>query len=181
LNMVILTATQALPPFGIDSDLIGRMVANFVNVAILAAVLAFLLYRPVRDILRKRTERIQRQLASADEEMTRALELRQEYERKIDEINDERDNILNDARRQAADNSRRLISDAKVEAEALKERASQSVEMEWDRAQEQMRTAIIDVSSAMAGKFVSLAINQETHDNLLNEAMSDLEGMTWRD
>jgi F-type H+-transporting ATPase subunit b len=179
--MVILTATQALPPFGIDSDLIGRMVANFVNVAILAAVLAFLLYRPVRDILRKRTERIQRQLASADEEMTRALELRQEYERKIDEINDERDNILNDARRQAADNSRRLISDAKVEAEVLKERASQSVEMEWDRAQEQMRTAIIDVSSAMAGKFVSLAINQETHDNLLNEAMSDLEGMTWRD
>jgi len=53
--------------------------------------------------------------------------------------------------------------------------------MEWERAENDMRTAIIDVSAVMAEKFVSLAINKETHDRLFEETISDLEGMTWGD
>ena len=53
--------------------------------------------------------------------------------------------------------------------------------MEWERAESEMRTAIIDVSAMMAEKFVTLAINKETHDKLFNETMADLEGMSWRD
>jgi len=181
LNMIPLSVPQSIPPFGIDMNTVISAVSNLINVAILAVVLAFLLYRPVRDVLRKRTERISRQLQQADDEMTRAMELRQQYEQKIEEIDREREELLGEARKQAADTSRRLLSEAKTEADAVKERAARTVEMEWERAESQMRTAIIDVSSLMAEKFVKLAINKETHDNLLNEAMSDLEGMTWRD
>jgi len=74
-----------------------------------------------------------------------------------------------------------LIKEAKKEAEALRERATANVELEWERAESEMRTAIIEVSAVMAEKFVTLAINQQTHDRLFSETMSDLEGMTWRD
>ena len=167
--------------FGVDAHLVINAVANLINVAVLAALLAYLLYKPVRNILRKRTEKIQGQLTQAEEEMTRAMELRREYEQKIEDIEREREDILGEARKTASETGRRLVADAKKEADALKDRAAQNVEMEWERAESEMRTAIIDVSAVMAEKFVKLAINKETHDRLFDETIADLEGMTWRD
>ena len=177
-------AAAELPPgrvFGIDQTTLIQIVANVLNVAILAVVLAYLLYKPVRDILNKRTNKIQGQLIQAEEELEKATELRRSYEQKMDEIEREREEILSEARKVAADSSRRMLADAKKEADTIKDRAAANVEMEWERAENNMRTAIIDVSAVMAEKFVSLAINKETHDKLFEETISDLEGMTWKD
>jgi len=168
-------------PFGMDMDTVISAGVNLVNVGILAAVLAILLYRPVRDILHKRTERIQGQLSQAEEDMAKAAELRLQYEQKLEEVHREREEILGQARKSATETSRRLIAEAKKEADALKERATANVEMEWERAESEMRTAIIDVSALLAEKFVSLAINKETHDRLFTKTMADLEDIPWRD
>ena len=167
--------------FGVDSQTLIQIIANFINVGGLAVVLSILLYKPVRAVLRKRTDRIQGQLIQAEEEMTRATELRIDYEQKMEKIEQEREEILGEARKAASETSRRLVAEAKKEADAIRDRAAHNVEMEWQRAESDMRTAIIDVSAVMAEKFVSLAINKETHDRLFNETMEDLEGMTWRD
>jgi F-type H+-transporting ATPase subunit b len=164
-----------------DMDTVISAGANLFNVAALAVVLAFLLYRPVRDILRKRTEKIQGQLSQAEADMAKASELRLQYEQKIEEVNRERDEILSEARKNAAETSRRLVADAKKEADALRERAAANVVIEWERAESEMRTAIIEISAVMAEKFVTLAINKETHDRLFAETMSGLEEMSWRD
>jgi len=173
-----------VPPgrvFNIDSQTLIQIVANIINVAILAGFVSFLLYKPVRDILNKRTNRIQGQLIQAEEELEKATDLRRKYEQKMEEVEREREDILGEARKVAADSSRRLLAEAKKEADTIRERATANVEMEWERAENDMRTAIIDVSAIMAEKFVSLAINKETHDKLFEETVSDLEGMTWRD
>ena len=167
--------------FDVDQQTVIQIVANIINVAALAAFLAYLLYRPVRDILNKRTNRIQGQLIQAEEELDKATELRRKYEQKMEEIEREREEILGEARKIAADSSRRLIAEAKKEADTIRERAAANVETEWERAENDMRTAIIDVSAVMAEKFVSLAINKETHDKLFEETIYDLEGMSWRD
>jgi len=178
---LLLTSVPDSFLFGLDANTLRMALINLFNVGVLAAVLAFLLYRPVRLVLRKRTERIQGQLIQAEEEMTRATELRQEYQQKMEDIESQREEILVEARKNATETGRRLIAEAKKEAEAIRERAANNVEMEWERAETEMRTAIVDVSAAMAEKFVSLAINKETHDRLFDETMKDLEGMTWRD
>ena len=177
-------AAAELPPgrvFGIDQATLINIIANVTNVAILAAFLAYLLYKPVRTILNKRTNKIQGQLIQAEEELEKATELRRTYEQKMEEVEREREEILREARKVADDSKQRMISEAKKEADTIRERAAANVEMEWERAENDMRTAIIDVSAVMAEKFVSLAINKETHDRLFDETMSDLEGMTWRD
>jgi len=167
--------------FGIDQQTLIQIIANVINVAVLAGFLAFLLYKPVRNILHKRTTKIQGQLTMAEEELEKATELRRKYEQRMEEVEREREEILGEARKVAADSSRRLLAEAKKEADTVRERAAANVEMEWERAENDMRTAIIDVSAVMAEKFVSLAINKETHDRLFDETISDLEGMTWRD
>ena len=167
--------------FGIDQQTFIQIVANVLNVAILAAFLAYLLYRPVRTILNKRTSRIQGQLLQAEEELEKATELRHKYEQRMEEVEKEREGIISEARKSAAESGRRLIAEAKKEADTIMDRAHANEKMEWERAENDMRTAIIDVSAVMAEKFVSLAINKETHDRLFEETISDLEGMTWKD
>jgi len=178
---LILASVPDGRPFGLDSQTLIQIVANLINVGLLAAFLAYMLYRPVRNILNKRTERIQGQLAHAEEEMAKAADLKLLYEQKMEEAAREREDILSEARRLAAETSQRLVAEARKDAEAIKARASANVLMEWERAEADMRTAIIDVSAIMAEKFVTLAINKETHDRLFDETIANLEGMSWRD
>jgi len=167
--------------FEIDGQTLTMAIVYIVNVSALALILAYLLYRPVREMLRKRTSRIQGQLLQAEEELARATEMRQKYEARMEEVEREREDILSEAREAAAESKQRQIAEAKKEADAIRERAEATVKMEWERAENDMRTAIIDVSAVMAEKFVSLAINKDTHDRLFDETMKDLEGMTWSD
>ena len=178
---IMLASTPDARLFGLDTQTFIQVGANLFNVALLAAVLSWLLYKPVRNFMRKRADRIQGQLTQAEDEMAKAMELKLLYEQKIEEVQREREEILGEARKIAAETGQRLVTEAKKEADAIKARASANVEMEWDRAQTEMRTAIIEVSAVMAEKFMSRAMNKETHDKLFSETMADLEGMTWRD
>jgi F-type H+-transporting ATPase subunit b len=168
-------------PFGMDMDTVISAGVNLINVCILAAALAFLLYRPVRDFLRKRAEKIQSRFDQAEDNMAKATDLKLRYEQKMEEILRERDEILSEARKLAAETSKRIIADAKKEAGVLRERTAANIDMEWERAETEMRTVIIEISAVMAEKFVALAMNKETHDRLFAKTMADLESVKWRD
>ena len=150
------------------------------NLAILAYFLAKFLYKPVRNAIKKREDRVAGELAQAEEEMAKATELKLEYEQKMREIQQERDEVIGEARRLAAETSRRLISDAKKDAEALKERTDANIALEWERAETDMRNAIIEASALMAEKIITFAINKEAQDRLFDETMACLEGTKWR-
>jgi len=166
--------------FGLDFQTVIQVVAHLINVGLLAFILVKLLYKPVQNFLLKRVERIKGELDHAGDEMAKANELKLQYEQKMKDVELARDEILGEARKAAADEGRQIVADAKKEADAVKERAAANVDLEWDRAQTAMRQAIVDVASAMTEKFVTLAINKETHDQLFADTMSELEGMTWR-
>ena len=170
--------TDLLPPgrpFGMDAQTFLQVAANFINFAVLAIIMAVLLYRPVREILKKRNERIQGQLSQAEDTMTKATELRTTYEQKIKDISFEREEILSEARKQAAETSRKMVSAAKSEADAIRERVSAEVKSEWDRAKPEIHAAIIDVTSAMAEKFVTLTLDKEAYDKMFAETIADME------
>ena len=157
------------------------VIANSINLVILIGFLVFMLRKPVTGMLRKRTDRVQGQLREAEDELAKALDLKLQYEQKIEEISRERDEILAEAHKLAGETSRRLIAEAEKEAEIVRERASVNAAVEWSRAESEMRSKIIEASAVAAEKFVTMAINKETHDRLFTDIMADLEVVTWRD
>lgn len=166
--------------FALDQQTILQIIANIFNVVLLAVIMTWLLYKPVRKFLADRAERIKGQLDHAAAETEKADALKLQYEQKIAGAEREREAILDEARKQAADTARQMLADAKKEADTVRARAQANVEMEWERAQEHIRMSIIDVSAAMSEKFITLAISKETHDKLFKETMAELEGMAWR-
>jgi len=165
---------------GIDSQTIVQVVAHIVNVGILAIILHFLLRNPVKKFMKARADRIEGQLRQAEEDMTKASALRVEYEQKMRDIERERNEILDEARKTAVENGRRIVAEAKVEADAVKERTAANVELEWERARDELRMAVIEISAVMAEKLVSVSVDEESQGRLFDETMSELGGKTWR-
>ena len=182
-SQMALTLAAAVPEgrlFGLDQQTLIQFGVNLLNIVLLAVIMAKLLYNPVRNVLRKRAERIRNQIENAASEMAKANELKLEYEQKLKDIQREEDDILENARRIATDTGRMILTEARREADAIKTRASENIEMERERVQGDMRLAIIEISRAMTEMYLARAVNRDDHDRFLNEAMSELEDAAWR-
>jgi len=166
--------------FGLDQQTLIQIGINLLHVALIAFILSWLLYNPVRNFMKGRADRIKSQLEGAEKEAQDASALKFAYEQKLEMIDVQRNEILEEARKQASENRARMMVEARAEADALKVRAFSEIEAERERAREEMRQAIIEVSSLMAEKLVTVSVDSYTQERLFDEAMGELEGISWR-
>src|SRR5690554_160094 len=103
---MIVFSAQAVPEgrvFGLDLQTLIGIGIQLLNGIILAVALGFILYKPVKEFMQRRTDRIRNNINEAKAAMTKANELIAEYDRKIKEIDKERLAILEAARLKAAE------------------------------------------------------------------------------
>ncbi|NLZ39200.1 MAG: ATP synthase F0 subunit B [Firmicutes bacterium] len=174
---------QAAPEgrvFGLDFQTLLQIGIQLLNAIILAVALTFILYKPVKEFLRKRTEGIQSKIVEADETMAKANELIVEYEEKLKNIDKEREEILETARLKAAEESKIILEEARREAFEIKKRSLASVAEDKERLKEETRLYIIELASLMAEKFIKQSIDAEIQDKLFEEALAQLEETPWQ-
>lgn len=165
--------------FALDKQTLISMVILLVNVIILALVLGKLLYKPVRQYMQKRTERIGNQLADARDKVAEAQALKTRYEDKMREISAERAALLEAARLEAAERSRKMMEETQLEAESIKQHAQQSIQLEKERLTRESRRYIVDISLLMTEKLVRKNIDEETHSRLFDEALAEIGETSW--
>jgi len=156
------------------------MVSFIVNILLLAFILVKLLRRPIKDMMHRRTERVLDQLNRAQEEMENAAELKLKYEEQLKGISAERESILEEARKAAKETDRQILADAKKDAEDLVARAKVNVQLEQERAREEIRLHIINVSTAVSERFLVQYISESDQTKLFNETITELEEMAWQ-
>jgi len=178
---ILLAAVPEGRVFGLDQQALITIGIQLFNAALLAAVLSYVLYKPVRKFLRNRAERISAQLGRAEGETAKAGELKAQYEQKLEDIEEERAAILEEAHRLAAEKSRKMLADAQSDAADTRDRALADIQAERKRAQEEIRLQIIEVASIMAEKYVTQAMDADTQDKLFAETLAELEGAAWQD
>ena len=170
-------STQFL--FGLDQQLVFDAIVLAVNVFILFIILSYLLVNPVKDLLKKRQEKIASDIECAVRDKDDAAELKSQYEAKLKDVNKEAEAILSDARKKAMKNEERIIADAKVEAAKIIERANAEIELEKKKAADEMKNEIIQVATIMANKVVAASIDAKTQDALIEETLREIGDKTW--
>jgi F-type H+-transporting ATPase subunit b len=171
-----------MPPgrlFGLDDQTLIQIVAHIFNITLFVILLRWLLYKPVREFLKKREERIKGDIDFAEAEKAKANELKLQYEQEVKEIDNEKYEILESARKLAVEKSKESEVAAKAEADAIKARALKEIEMEQDRVKDEVKKTVIDVSTVMVAKFLSGAIDEEAQNRLFDETMAELEEIAW--
>lgn len=165
--------------FDIDAQLFFDAAVLALNIFLLFILLSYLLFNPVRDMLKKRQEMItnDRESAIADKEDAKALKA--EYDDKLKGVDKEVEAILAAARKKAVANEERIISEAKEEAARIIEHARNEASLEMEKAKDDVKNEIIKVATLMASKVVAVSIDTKTQEELINETLKEMGDNTW--
>ena len=180
----ILFSLAAVPEgrvFALDQQMFISILIQLFNVIILAVFLSYILYRPVSNFMRKRSDGIRQEIEKAAEAMAKALEIKSIYERKIRIIEHERAEILEAAHLLAAEKSRQILDETKRETDAAWARTTAEIQKEWERANETFRLHVIETSSAMAEKLLVYSIDSHMQERLFEETIAELGDLSWPD
>ncbi|WZL79154.1 ATP synthase F0 subunit B [Eubacteriales bacterium mix99] len=165
--------------FGLDQQTLISTGIQLLNVIILAVLLGYLLYKPVRSFLQKRKEKISGQFDEARKTQAQADQLKAEYEKKRKEIDQERTKVLEEARLSAEEDSRKILDASKKDADAIRQQAEKSIAMERKDLDKETRQYIIEAAVLMAEKFIEQSMNRDTQNKLFDEAVAQLEETPW--
>jgi len=166
--------------FTLELQTFLQMIPNFLSFVLLVFVFKRFLYVPVRNILQKRADRVEADMQFAATDKAAAEELRTLYEQKVRDIELERTEILEAARKEAIARVDQILGEAKENAQITRDRARRDIVAEQERVKAEMHQAIIDISTDMAAKLVAATIDKQAHDRLFAEAMEELEATAFR-
>lgn len=166
--------------FAFDAQFIQDVIIMGINLFILFFALSYLIFNPARDVMNKRRERIASDIETAKKEKEDAIALKNDYEGKLTNINQEAEDILNAARKKALKQEEEILARAKAEAALVMARANTEIELEKKKAVDGMKQEMITIASMMAGKVVSASMNAQIQDELVDETLSEIGNETWQ-
>ena len=105
--------------FGLDYQLLFDAAITAINVFILFLLVSVILFNPVRNMLKKRQDKITSDRETAEKNREDALAMKAEYEEKLKAANKEAELILSDARKTAMHNEQKIIDEAKKKLQEL--------------------------------------------------------------
>ena len=165
---------------GFDVQLLHDAAIMGISIFILFFGLSYLLFNPVRDVLKKRREKVLSELEDASTKSKDANELKALYESKLKDINLERDRILEDARKKAKLKEADIIAKAEQEAKIITQRADKEIELEKRKALDELKREIVYIASVMASKALSSSMDMNMQKSIIDEALKGIGESTWQ-
>ena len=165
--------------FGLDAQTIFDAFILAFNMLVLFTVMSYFLFNPVRNLLKKRQDRITSDREQAIADKNSAEELKKQYDEKIKNIEKDAESILSEARRKVLKSEERIVNEAKKEAARIIAHAKTEAELEKKKAADDIKKEIISVATLMAGKVVAVSVDEKTQDTLIEETLKEIGEETW--
>ena len=128
------------------------VVAQAFNFLILVWLLKHFLYQPILDAIDAREQRIARELADADAKKTQAREERDEFERKNQELADQRETLLSQMQEEVNATRQKLLDDAHHAADSLSAKGKLAFQREQKLLSEEISRRTKDQVFSIARK-----------------------------
>jgi len=136
-------------------------------------------YKPVKAFLNKRSDKIDEKLKNAQDNLMFANDMKERYEKKLVEVEQEKEDILDNAKKNGLERREEIITLAKRESEQMKSRANLEIEREKDKVKDEVKAQIIDISSELARRIIRENINNDSSVKLIDEVIDELEDTSW--
>ena len=166
--------------FGLDAQLLFELVVTAIAVFLLFMALSYILFNPVRDMLKKRQEMVQETKDTANKEKEDALNLKAEYEAKLKNAEAEAEEILSQARKRALKNERVILEEAREEAARIIANGNVQVELEKKKAMDDLKQEVISIAAMMAGKVVAASMDEKLSNQLISDTLKEMGDDTWQ-
>ena len=136
-------------------DLDSSIYIQFINFVITLVVLNFILIRPVREIIRKRAEKMSGLLAGAEDFTARAEEKLAGYQKSLDEARAAGTEARNALREQGVAKEKEILEAAGAEAAATLTGAKDLAAKEAGAARDGLKAQVISLAQKVADKILA--------------------------
>jgi F-type H+-transporting ATPase subunit b len=123
-----------------------NLVFTVINVIVLYLLLRKFLFKPFSKMLANRKKMIQDDFDTAAAAKTSAEDMKAQYEKQIQQIQIERDQILTEAKKQADQVYQKRMADAEADAKALAEKTRRQLEEERRQTERELQDAVADLA-----------------------------------
>lgn len=142
---------------------------------ILFVFLAKAVFPQVKELFEQRTERIKGQLEAADRQKQEADQLLEQYRAQLADARAEVQRIIDEGKRTAEAVRQEMVSRAEQEAQEIVARARADVAGERERAVQELRTTVGELSLELASRVIERELtSSEAHRALIDRAIQDL-------
>jgi F-type H+-transporting ATPase subunit b len=145
-----------------------QILLHLFNFVILFAVLYFVLYKPVREFMNKRTQAIENLRDSARKELEDAENIKAEYMKHIEALNEEIREIRSQAERDADELSKKKIAEAEERAQEIILEAHREGIAERNKIMRGAKNDIANLAEAMAEQVVTESVSDAYEQFLKN-------------
>lgn len=150
---------------------------TFINLIIFFVLMKVFLFKPIKKTLDKRKEIIDKQFKDADEAQAQAGELKARYETELKSVDEEKKQIILDARSDAKAEYDKIIGRAQSDADKIKSDAKKAADIETEKAKraakEDIAALAMDTVEKVVGKSASSQIDSMLYDEFLNESSDE--------
>lgn len=150
---------------------------TLINLVIFYLLMKKFFFKPIIKTMDQRKEMLEKQFKDAEDVNTQALELKKEYEDKIQNAQQESERIISDAKESAKTEYGRIMDKAENDAEKIKETAKKASNAERETilrsAKEDIASLAMEAAEKIVGANVSDKTNSDIFDEFLNEGSEE--------
>ena len=145
------------------------LIAQLLNLFITVLVMKKFLFKPIREVLQKRKEMADAEIADATKAKEEAESLKSEYEASMKTARDKANEIVATAQKAATQQSEEIIKEANAQAISIKSKAERDIEQERRKAVNEIKDEIGDMAMEIAGKVIERELKASDHEKLIDD------------
>jgi F-type H+-transporting ATPase subunit b len=154
----------------INATLIGQAISFFFFVVFCMKFV----WPPILAAMEERAQKIAEGLSAADKAAEDLESAQAQVEAELTEAKTQAAAILDQANKRASQIVEDAKDDAKTEAEKIKLAAKAEIEQETNRAREELRSHVAQLSVVGAEKILAKSVDQNAHADMLNKLAAEL-------
>jgi F-type H+-transporting ATPase subunit b len=153
----------------------GLFIWTIVTFLVLLGLLAKFAWSPLLKALETREGQIRKSLDDAQQAKQELERLQQESAQIIRQARVEAEGVISQSRSDAARLREEMRQKAKAEADAIVKGAQRQIQLEAQRALQQLRQEAVDLSVMIASKILKRNVSKEDNEKLIDEALKQVE------
>lgn len=150
-------------------------VVNIIGFILFMVFMYKLLYKPYFDMTDKRKQEVEKNLNEAERLRTSAQEDKDEAEKQLKKLKEEKEDIINKARDQAKAIEKEAKNNALEERERLLIKAEKEAEEIKEKSKEEIQNQIMTLSVLIASNILKEKIDTKINEEMVRRAIGNFE------
>jgi ATP synthase, F0 subunit b len=144
-----------------------------IDILILYWLMKRYLFKPVTDMMEKRTNTIASSLEDADNKSKEALQLKNEYEEMLNSADDKANSIVKEAKQRALEVHEKQVKETKEETARMIEDANKLIELERKKSMQGVQSEIANIAMLAAAKVLQKNVDENANKQLINDFLNE--------